>query len=165
MILPLQHQQLAGSGYHQIQSYEKRTPEIHPTQSNSLMHIATPEHLPLKPSSSSLHDSLRNQDQKFRDKGVYSGNLQNNVPHGYGTFKFDSGAVYEGDFNNGLCHGNGKYLGVDGSVYQGHFINNKAEGLGKYWSPEGYSYEGEWKLDLPDGKGKATYANKETYDG
>eukprot|EP00960_Hanusia_phi_P077906 768754-Hanusia_phi.AAC.2 len=40
---------------------------------------------------------------------VYEGDLEDNLPHGEGTYRFASGTVYEGQFRAGRIHGEGKF--------------------------------------------------------
>ncbi|OMJ87789.1 hypothetical protein SteCoe_10436 [Stentor coeruleus] len=58
----------------------------------------------------------------FEDKtGVYSGELKNGIPHGYGIKFYKSGLSYEGNWNNGAKHGRGE-IKINGCSFDGEFI-------------------------------------------
>jgi len=69
---------------------------------------------------------------------------------------------YEGEIENEKPHGNGTWIQMDGGTYVGQFVNGQREGLGTFtWSEKspqfGKVYEGEWKDNSPNGKGKIYY--------
>lgn len=82
------------------------------------------------------------------DEGLYTGDLRNGEPHGYGTLVYSRGRQssafsevflpdaermqkYEGQWQNGYKHGNGKMIYRDGTVIEGRWE------YGRYVRPEG----------------------------
>lgn len=61
-------------------------------------------------------------------KGIYSGEMKNNLPHGQGKFvsqnQNQSGWYYEGSFANGHFEGEGKTVFQNGQIQQGNYIND-----------------------------------------
>lgn len=61
-------------------------------------------------------------------KGIYSGEMKNNLPHGQGKFvsqnQNQSGWYYEGSFVNGHFEGEGKTVFQNGQIQQGNYIND-----------------------------------------
>ena len=122
-----------------------------------------------------------NQVVKLDNGDVFSGELVNGVPNGYGTYIASNGWKYEGDYKNGSRHGEGVLTFSDGSVYSGLFKNNLPNGKGKYISDyltiddtfrngevegfvikvfrDGSLYNGEYSNKLPNGNG--CYASSE----
>ena len=62
-------------------------------------------------------------------RGMYSGEIMNGVPHGYGTWKVsdnDTAFHYIGIWESGNMHGNGGlYYWKTGEAYIGYFENNE----------------------------------------
>jgi hypothetical protein len=90
--------------------------------------------------------------------GWYEGQLVNNeIPHGKGTFSFANGDKYEGSFDMGAIHGpNAVYTEADGSVYRGEFQNNLRHGQGNYLTPR-RRYIGSFEYGKPHGQGTQFY--------
>ena len=57
---------------------------------------------------------------------IYSGELTNGLPNGYGKAIYNDGSIYEGNFSNGLRHGKGKMTYPDGHTYTGVYEKNAA---------------------------------------
>jgi hypothetical protein len=98
------------------------------------------------------------------EKGIYTGRLKNNKPHGIGKIVFESGTYYEGQWENGLPNGIGKIVFFEGDVYEGQFKDNMMNGMGKHKDLYGY-YEGQFKDDKKNGRGKFIYINGDIYEG
>ena len=94
-------------------------------------------------------------DQHFDLHGnsfIYTGEIQNGIPHGKGTAKYDTN-VYDGEFYEGYKHGKGRIVHADGEFYEGDFFQNKISGYGRYTFSDGEYYDGEWINDMMNGKG------------
>lgn len=55
----------------------------------------------------------------------YSGDFEEGVRHGKGTFYYSSGAVYDGEWQDNAKEGQGQYSFENGSVYVGGFANDR----------------------------------------
>lgn len=120
----------------------------------------------------------------------YLGNIDGDVPHGYGTTVYDNESAFIGKWERGVflqgvirtISDDGTEITIEyldgetkgytiirkpnGEYYEGFSKNGKFNGLGEYYWNEGENYIGEWKNDLFHGYG--IYVNKEygfTYDG
>ena len=62
----------------------------------------------------------------------YLGEIKNGVPHGHGTYFYNSGnKLFEGEFIEGKEHGHGTSFDEDRNKrYEGEFQNNKYHGYG-----------------------------------
>lgn len=101
---------------------------------------------------------LVNTSQKLPN-GLYTGELLNNLPNGYGKLIYNDGRVYLGNWVNGLKEGSGEMTFIDGVVYVGQWKNNLRHGYGKQSYPNLCVCEGEWVSDKKNGLFKITYQN------
>ncbi len=119
---------------------------------------------------------------------IYSGNIENNIPHGYGVYETKN-VKYEGYFKNGLFDLYGtlydkiikyKYTGEfksgmkdgfgilefdDGKYFEGIFTNNRCDTYGYMEYSDGEVYVGEFKNNLANGSGTVYYANGNIFTG
>ena len=100
---------------------------------------------------------------------IYIGELDGDVPHGFGTIYFKQrGDIYEGQWKKDKMDGQGIYImRVDDSeytIYVGDFKDNKFDGLGLYTTPDGIKYYGHFKKGLRHGEGKLIYPNRESLE-
>ncbi|MCR5461660.1 MAG: hypothetical protein K6E87_01200 [bacterium] len=119
---------------------------------------------------------------------TYSGELLNDLPHGYGIYETDN-IKYEGYFRNGLFDlygtlidknrkykyigsfnmgnkdGFGKIIFEDGKYFEGMFTSNLANGIGYMEYSDGEIYIGEFKNNLANGSGTVYYTNGNIYTG
>lgn len=77
--------------------------------------------------------------------GQYSGQLVNNVPHGWGKLHLPNGTQYEGEWQRGKPHGEGTIYYPSGKIYKGGFSNGKRHGHGKLTGPDGRRIKGTWE--------------------
>lgn len=119
---------------------------------------------------------------------TYSGNVLNEVPHGYGVYEtnnikyigyFKNGLFdlygtlidktrhfkYIGSFKDGNKDGYGKIIFDDGKYFEGMFIDNLATGIGYMEYSDGEIYVGEFKNNLANGLGTVYYTNGNIYTG
>lgn len=92
-----------------------------------------------------------------RNKGIYTGDIKNNVPHGEGIFVFEhemGGWTYTGQWEAGHMNGTGKREWTSGYKYEGEYKNDLMHGEGKYYSRLHLVYEGQWKDNKMSGQGK-----------
>lgn len=95
----------------------------------------------------------------------YNGDLQNNLPHGFGTWKHPSGVIYIGQFDEGLWHGRGIWRHPDGIYYAGQWHEGKYHGLGTLIISGSSRYDGEWANGLKQGAGIMRLADGSVYTG
>ena len=128
------------------------------------------------------------KDKLLLNGARYSGNLENDLPNGYGIYETNN-IKYEGYFKDGLFHISGtltdkvrkyKYVGSfnlgnkegfgkiifdDGKYFEGMFLNNSANGIGYMEYSDGEVYVGEFKNNLANGQGTVYYTNGNIYTG
>lgn len=74
---------------------------------------------------------------------TYTGEFQNNRPHGRGSLEFTNGASQEGTFRDGSLHGPNCTMKLEGGfVYVGSFLEGKIK-RGLLYTPT-YTYDGEF---------------------
>lgn len=124
----------------------------------------------------------------YGDIGIYTGLLQNGLPHGQGTMLYGDGRIYSGEWTHGRWngfgkttfsngdtyvgqynidkrHGVGRYEWADGRIYDGEFLNDQREGKGTYSFPDGSVYTGGFRAGLRHGRGCYRFADSSVYDG
>ena len=72
---------------------------------------------------------------------------------------FADGGIYEGEYEAGLKHGYGKEVLTDGSIYEGEYQRDQKHGKGRYAYANGNIYEGEFQRGQQHGKAKYTFAD------
>jgi hypothetical protein len=73
---------------------------------------------------------------------IYTGEVQNGKPNGYGALTDNEVTIYEGSWVNGVYHGLGILVQKD-KKYQGCFQNGKLKNsLAKVFYSNGSFYEG-----------------------
>lgn len=116
---------------------------------------------------------------------VYTGDVENGVPHGYGRMIFDSGE-YEGYWFQGDAQGLGKLTGTQfqfdgtwhagtpvkgsfalssGTVCSGEFLNGMFHGLCDVVFHDGVRHAGFYEAGLAHGQGKRTFPNGDVVEG
>ena len=84
----------------------------------------------------------------------YTGEFQQNAPHGKGRMELPGGAYLEGSFFQGKLHGNGRMRLENGYVYSGSFLHGVLP-QGELRTAE-YTYEGQLSPQgLPQGVGRS----------
>lgn len=119
---------------------------------------------------------------------TYTGNIENNMPHGYGVYEtknikytgyFTNGVfdlfgtlidkvikyTYTGEFKNGMKNGYGRLVFNDGKYFEGLFTNNMCNDFGYMEYPDKEKYIGEFKNNKADGSGSVYYANGNIFTG
>ena len=134
-------------------------------------------------------DQLTGYGTKEFDNGTYTGYMVSGVPHGEGTYTWNSGQTYTGNWENGQYSGQGTmtwpsgntytgawkdgkqngygemYTARNGQLYKGEFLNGQRSGQGTCTYSNGDVYTGQWKNGNPNGYGEMTYANGDVYKG
>ncbi|AJF96758.1 Morn repeat protein [Pandoravirus inopinatum] len=114
-----------------------------------------------------------------RHGGVFSGDLLDGKPHGYGLCLGNAssgnnppasvGAIVarrEGHWRNGLMHGYGMHVCADGVTYRGDWVNDMYHGRGVRTHPDGrIVYRGEWEQNRACGYGVCDYGDGRRYEG
>jgi hypothetical protein len=95
---------------------------------------------------------------------IFKGIYKNNIPKGYGFYKFPHGS-FEGIWNKNSLNDIGIETYDNQSFFHGEFYNNKRDGIGTYRWPDGSIYQGEWLNDKMTGYGIITYSDQRTYKG
>lgn len=96
--------------------------------------------------------------------GIYTGELSNGMPHGFGKFQWEDGTVYEGNWSYSKRSGMGTYIAAS-HRYTGEFKNNQMHGYGTIFWNSGDRYEGQWAEGMRSGKGTFTWASGSSYTG
>ena len=55
----------------------------------------------------------------FQDKSIYIGELENEIPNGYGVWTHPNGEEYKGQWSDGKENGSGIYSYPDGGQFSG----------------------------------------------
>ncbi|KAF0974074.1 hypothetical protein FDP41_006684 [Naegleria fowleri] len=97
-------------------------------------------------------------------QGKYTGEVENGLPYGYGTYCSNDGTLYEGEWIQGKRNGKGKIHYPDGSIYEGEFMDDLRHGQGCYTTPN-YVYEGSWENDKKNGNGVIDYGFGDKFVG
>ena len=95
----------------------------------------------------------------------YSGEFNNNEPHGQGTFIYSDGSKHLGEFKEGKGSGHGIKTWKNGKEYAGEFLNDLPHGQGTFSYPDGSKYTGEFKNGKRSGQGTIQYSNGATFMG
>lgn len=93
----------------------------------------------------------------MNDGSVYSGEFVDGLKCGIGRWrkaKIPNTNMYEGQYSNNMKHGFGIFKWNTGNIYIGHYVNDKREGLGKMLWSDGSYYIGEWKDGIQNGFGR-----------
>jgi hypothetical protein len=140
--------------------------------------------------SGEVNDLVAYEESTNKEKGKYTGTIQNLYPNGQGILSFTNGDVYQGEWLNGEMHGQGKIKHARGAIYEGKWVEDsfkmgygefskekiglyKGQLNGGYWKDgkgilkydNGDVYDGQWKNDKKNGQGIMKYANGDVYDG
>ncbi len=99
------------------------------------------------------------------NNGVYTGETENSLEHGKGTYKWNFGDVYTGDWVKGNRTGKGVYKYESGDEYIGQFLDGLRDGKGIYKYENGDVFDGSYALGSREGKGKFSYANGNIFIG
>ena len=95
----------------------------------------------------------------------YTGEWENGLFAGEGTYGWANGASYEGGWKNGRFNGEGKYTAADGSTYEGEWKDGVRSGYGVYTWASGTRYEGNWENDKFNGEGTLYRADGTVIEG
>lgn len=117
------------------------------------------------PLAPGLSPDVKETGQLIFPDGKYSGEIQNNLMHGYGVLEFNDGSRYEGEFSRGIMEGRGTFLWPDGRHYEGDFRNGKMEGTGFCRWPNGDEYRGAFSGGMMHGIGSFTWKNGTRFTG
>jgi len=88
--------------------------------------------------------------------GVYHGDIEDDVPSGYGVWKnARANSGYVGFWLQGKKHGKG-VLTIGKLRYEGEFSQDKFSGYGKLSVGDSIAYIGDWKNGKREGRGQMT---------
>ena len=65
----------------------------------------------------------------FQDKSIYIGELENEIPNGYGVWTHPNGEEYKGQWADGKENGSGIYSYPDGGEFSGNFVDGVKRGF------------------------------------
>ena len=88
---------------------------------------------------------------------TYTGEIRNDMKHGYGVLVWEDGSKHEGAWQCDMANGYGRLDSADGNVYEGMWFNDQAHGEGKLIRADGGVYEGYWVHDKQHGEGTETW--------
>lgn len=91
---------------------------------------------------------------KFNYDLDYTGEWENDMKHGKGTFRWENGMSYEGDWKQNKRTGHGKFTWPNKQVFEGQWLNDRRNGPGVLYMPDGSKFEGVWTNDALNGKVK-----------
>ena len=99
--------------------------------------------------------------------GEYDGQMQGEVMHGKGRFKYDNNKndIYDGDWKDNRRHGEGIRRWPNGEENRGEWANGEINGKGTFKFQDGSNYEGDWEMGVREGKGMMRYHNGDVYEG
>ena len=121
---------------------------------------------PTKQPSLTTKTNLDGVEKKELGDGiVYTGQMDNGVPHGKGELIQKNGIKYSGDFAMGKFRGKGVLIFPNNIQYTGNFIDDFMEGQGTLSVPDNLTYTGNFKENHYHGKGKVVFANGNSYEG
>ena len=106
---------------------------------------------------------------------IFSGQFENDVAEGTGTYYWADGRKYVGQFRNNTNVGQGTLFYPEDDVlgrkkYEGQWVRNPdfaestfnggvSSGVGTFTWTDGTQYIGQFKNDVPHGRGKTVSAN------
>ncbi|XP_060530468.1 radial spoke head 10 homolog B-like [Cylas formicarius] len=102
----------------------------------------------------------------FKNGNVYEGQVEHNLMHGKGKFRWADGTIYEGSFAEGYPDGQGKIVLPDLSTYEGQVSKSFFHGHGVFnivSTP--ILYSGQWRQGRKCGEGWLLYAENNWYQG
>eukprot|EP00543_Licmophora_paradoxa_P003542 CAMPEP_0202451392 /NCGR_PEP_ID=MMETSP1360-20130828/9840_1 /ASSEMBLY_ACC=CAM_ASM_000848 /TAXON_ID=515479 /ORGANISM="Licmophora paradoxa, Strain CCMP2313" /LENGTH=873 /DNA_ID=CAMNT_0049069961 /DNA_START=48 /DNA_END=2669 /DNA_ORIENTATION=+ len=99
------------------------------------------------------------------DEGQYTGELQDDLPHGRGEMVYPDYRKYSGDFSMGRWHGFGTATFPNGDIYRGEYRLDQRHGEGEYRWQDGRLYKGQFFNDVRHGKGLYRWKDGATYQG
>lgn len=109
--------------------------------------------------------STKISQKKYKDGGMYIGELKNDKKEGKGKMIFKGGDIYEGEWLNDKQHGRGKMIWANGATYIGFFDSDEKSGIGEYVWSDGAAYVGEWRDNKFYGYGRYRWADGRIYHG
>jgi len=108
---------------------------------------------------------------RLKDGTIFTGDVVDREPNGWGIVSQPNGTRLEGDFKHGVpYHLSGIAFFPDGTVEKGAWDYVRDVGTGTITWRDGRVYTGPWKnvpqrADLPEGIGTMTWADGRTYVG
>jgi hypothetical protein len=85
----------------------------------------------------------------YRNEDVYTGDIINNKPSGYGKLESKNKSYYEGQFLSGAYNGYGELFNSDdGTIYQGDFKSSMKNGYGILQDKDGTAFKGYFNDDV-----------------
>lgn len=102
----------------------------------------------------------------YADQSTYLGDVECDLKHGWGHYKFHDGSFYKGEFRGETRCGQGEYFNSKKKTkYVGEYFLDMKHGKGKLVHPDGSFYEGEWLKNNMHGNGKLEKSNGNVYSG
>lgn len=158
-------------------SYETASSKLEestPVSSSTLSESVAPASTSSETSAPVLTEWVENMqffDIKKWSDSIYTGEVREGVPYGYGKIVYPDGASYEGGWVDGEREGEGVYIwgsdagpALEGSWYEGSWKNGTENGWGIMHYADGRRYEGEWIYGSA-GHGVIYYPNGDRYEG
>jgi len=96
---------------------------------------------------------------------IYTGELRDDLPNGFGSIIYPNGNRYQGDFLNGKRDGKGVLTSDEGSTFEGDWSDGELNGQGTAKLINGTKYTGHYKDSIPSGLGEIVYGNGDRYVG
>jgi hypothetical protein len=99
------------------------------------------------------------------NEGIYTGEIDKDIPNGYGVWITTSEESYEGYWEDGLFNGEGKHILDDGQIFAGVFVEGLLQGDGTWTNVDGDTYLGEFLAGKKHGEGVYTWADGSVFRG
>lgn len=102
----------------------------------------------------------------FLEGGYYAGDMEADVPHGYGNMYFRNLDCYRGEWVQGRYQGPGALSRKSPSILlEGEFYEGLPDGHAVEMSPQGATYSGSFKSGVKAGKGKTVFPDSAVFEG
>ena len=117
------------------------------------------------PSPPTLHAVILPK-SAFLEGEYYSGDIENEQPHGYGNMYYLNLDSYRGEWVNGLYQGPGALSRKSPFILiEGEFFKGLPDGHAVEISAQGETYSGGFKAGVKTGKGKIVFSDGAVFEG
>ena len=93
--------------------------------------------------------------EKESDNPFWEGEIENNLPNGFGTYTHTKGTIYVGQYKDGIREGKGTWTLNDGSKFVGILKDNRR------WKGKSFDEEGKEIGEYVDGEEDLYIFNKQ----
>lgn len=102
----------------------------------------------------------------FLEGGYYAGDMEGDLPHGYGNMYYRNSDCYRGEWVRGRYQGPGALSRKSPSLLlEGEFYEGLPDGHAVEISHQGATYSGSFKSGVKAGKGKTVFPDNAVFEG